>query len=66
MQTFTVDGMTCGGCVRGVTNAIQRLDPQSKVDVDLKTKTVKVESKLAAKDIVGAIEGAGFDVPATA
>ena len=66
MQTFTVDGMTCGGCVRGVTNAIQRLDPQSKVDVDLKSKTVKVDSSLAAKDIVGAIEGAGFDVLATA
>ncbi|KMN21230.1 heavy-metal-associated domain-containing protein [Pseudomonas helleri] len=66
MQTFTVDGMTCGGCVRGVTNAIQRLDPQSKVDVDLKTKTVKVDSSLAAKEIVRAIKDAGFDVPATA
>ena len=66
MQTFKVDGLTCGGCVRGVTNAIQRIDPDSTVDVDLATKTVKVESALAAKDIVGAIEGAGFEVLAKA
>ena len=66
MQTFKVDGITCGGCVRGVTNAIQRIDPDSTVDVDLATKTVKVESALAAKDIVGAIEGAGFEVLAKA
>ncbi|MEB0205536.1 heavy-metal-associated domain-containing protein [Pseudomonas sp. CCC3.1] len=66
MQTFKVDGMTCGGCVRGVTNAIKRIDPDSTVDVDLATKTVKVESALAAKDIVGAIEGAGFEVLAKA
>ena len=66
MQTFKVDGLTCGGCVRGVTNAIKRIDPDSTVDVDLATKTVKVESALAAKDIVGAIEGAGFEVLAKA
>ena len=62
MQTFKVDGMTCGGCVRGVTNAIKRIDPDSTVDVDLATKTVKVESALASAQIVDAIKTAGFDV----
>ena len=66
MQTFKVDGMACGGCVRGVTGAIQHLDPQSTVEVDLASKTVKVNSERPAKDIVGAIEGAGFEVSATA
>ncbi len=62
MQTFIVDGMTCGGCVRGVTNAIQRIDPQSTVHVDLATKTVKVDSALASAQIADAIKTAGFDV----
>ena len=62
MQTFIVDGMTCGGCVRGVTNAIQRIDPQSTVHVDLATKTVKVDSALPSAQIVDAIKTAGFDV----
>ena len=62
MQTFIVDGMTCGGCVRGVTKAIQRIDPQSTVHVDLATKTVKVDSALPSAQIVDAIKTAGFDV----
>ncbi|MFJ7885553.1 heavy-metal-associated domain-containing protein [Pseudomonas sp. NPDC096917] len=62
MPTFKVDGMTCGGCVRGVTNAIQRVDPQSTVHVDLATKTVEVDSTLPSAQIVAAIKGAGFDV----
>ena len=63
MQTFKVDGMTCGGCVRGVTNAIKRIDPDSTVQVDLATKTVKVDSALPCAQIVDAIKTAGFDVP---
>ena len=62
MQTFTVGGMTCGGCVRGVTIAIQRLDPQSNVEVDLKSKAVKVDSALPSEKIADAIKGAGFEV----
>ncbi|WP_336509768.1 heavy-metal-associated domain-containing protein, partial [Stutzerimonas kunmingensis] len=27
MQTFHIQNMTCGGCVRGVTRAIQSVDP---------------------------------------
>ncbi|MFP3518763.1 heavy-metal-associated domain-containing protein [Pseudomonas sp. SIMBA_077] len=60
MQTFKVGGMTCGGCARGVTNAIQGLDPQSKVEVDLKSKAVKVDSALPSAKIIEAIKGAGF------
>ncbi|KQB54614.1 heavy metal transporter [Pseudomonas endophytica] len=62
MQTFKVGGMTCGGCAHGVTNAIQRRDPQSSVEVDLKSKAVKVDSALPLEAIVEAIEDAGFEV----
>jgi len=61
LQTFKVDGMTCGGCVRGVTNAIQRIDPNSKVEVDLETKTVNGESVLPSLEIIDAITNAGFE-----
>ncbi|MES2868042.1 MAG: heavy-metal-associated domain-containing protein [Pseudomonadota bacterium] len=61
MQTFTVDGMTCGGCAGAVTRAVKMIDQQAEVEVDLATKTVKVESALPALQIIDAITTAGFD-----
>ena len=61
---FAVDGMTCGGCVRGVTKVVSELPGVKAVDVSLLEKAAKVEYDAAAVTpaaIVAAIEGAGFD-----
>ena len=34
-MNLVVEGMTCGHCVRTVTQAIQAVDPHALVDVDL-------------------------------
>ena len=41
---FRIDNMTCGGCARAVTRAVQGVDPAAEVAVDLDTKTVEVRS----------------------
>ena len=46
MIDFKVQGMTCGGCARGVTNALQRVDANAVVNVDLARKTVSVSPML--------------------
>ena len=61
MQTFKVDGMTCGGCVGAVTRAVQAVDKDAKVEVDLASKTVKVDSKVAPLQIIDVITNAGFE-----
>ena len=61
MQTFKVDGMTCGGCVAAVTRAVQAVDKDAKVDVDLASKTVKVDSKVSSLQIIDVITNAGFE-----
>ncbi|MFH6568221.1 MULTISPECIES: heavy-metal-associated domain-containing protein [Pseudomonas] len=61
MQTFKVDGMTCGGCVAAVTRAVQAVDKDAKVDVDLASKTVKVDSKVSPLQIIDVITNAGFE-----
>jgi copper chaperone len=61
---FTVDGMTCGGCVRSVTRVVSELSGVKSVDVSLPEKSAKVEYDAAAVTpaaIVTAIEGAGFE-----
>ena len=61
MHVFKVDGMTCGGCVGSITRALTAADEDAKVEVDLKSKTVKVESKLPALQIIDVITTAGFE-----
>ena len=61
MQTFKVDGMTCGGCVAAVTRAVQAVDKDAKVEVDLASKTVKVDSKVSPLQIIDVITNAGFE-----
>jgi len=55
-----IENMTCGGCARGVTATIQDIDPNAKVDVDLATKIVTVESSESVDKITEALEEDGF------
>ena len=61
-QKFEVAGMSCGHCVNAVKNAVQTVDPQASVTVDLETGHVDVASEQARSDIVAAIENAGYKV----
>ena len=61
MQTFKVEGMTCGVCVGAVTRAVQAVDKDAKVEVDLAGKTVKVDSKVSPLQIIDVITNAGFE-----
>lgn len=62
MMTFNVAGMTCGHCVKAVTEAVRTLDPAADVQVDLASGTVRVNSDIAQADAVcEAIRDAGYD-----
>ncbi|KTB67947.1 cation transporter [Pseudomonas allii] len=60
MQVFSVEGMTCGHCVRAVTQAVQSQDPAASVKVDLAAKEVGVESRLSAEQVIEAIKEEGY------
>lgn len=58
---FHIENMTCGGCVRGVTRAIQSVDPDAQVAADLSTRKVEVASTAPRDQLVAALANAGFD-----
>ena len=62
MQIFSVEGMTCGHCVRAVTQAVQSQDPAASVKVDLAAKEVGVESRLSAEEVISLISEEGYSV----
>ena len=62
MQVFNVQGMSCGHCVKAITNAVQAKDPAASVRVDLAAKEVGVESALSADQVIEAIREEGYEV----
>ncbi|MBP2160489.1 MULTISPECIES: heavy-metal-associated domain-containing protein [Asticcacaulis] len=61
MRLF-IENMTCGGCVRGVTKAVQSIDPTAVVDADVVDRRVDVTTQANEDDVTAAIRAAGFDV----
>lgn len=62
MQVFNVQGMSCGHCVKAITQAVQAMDPAASVRVDLAAKEVGVESALNADQVSEAIREEGYEV----
>ena len=60
MQVFSVEGMTCGHCIKAVTQAVQSQDPAASVKVDLAAREVGVESRLSAEQVINLITEEGY------
>ena len=64
MSQFNVLGMSCGHCVKAISNAIKALDDAAVVEVDLAQGQVRVQSSLTDEQIKAAIDDAGFELAA--
>ena len=62
MLTLNIKGMTCGHCVKAVTRAIQEVDPQAKVSIDLAQGRADIDTGADAGAIGAAIVEAGYEV----
>lgn len=60
MIELAIDDMTCGGCVASITRVVKNLDPNAKIDADVGSKRVKIDSAIAADSVVAAITEAGY------
>jgi copper chaperone len=63
-QLFDVQGMSCNHCAKAVTRAVQQLDPQAQVQVNLGGKKVEVDSSQPREAIAKAIADEGYAVAA--
>ena len=59
---FHIENMTCGGCVRGVTKALTRLDPDATLQAELEAHTITVQTSAASETVTQALAEAGFPV----
>jgi len=61
-STWTVTGMTCGHCVKAVTDEVSALDGVEAVDVDLETGGVAVTAATdpTREQMAAAVDEAGY------
>jgi copper chaperone len=60
MIEFNIPAISCGHCVRAVTEAVQTVDPKAQVQVDLNTKRVVVQTEATRPAVTAALSEAGY------
>lgn len=60
MYLLKVQNMNCGGCVNTIKKTIQQIDALAVIDVELSTKTLRVNSDMPEAVIIQAISDAWF------
>ena len=63
-STVQVAGMTCSHCVNAVTQEISKLGGVTRVDIDLASGSVTVESSqpIDSASVAAAVDEAGYEV----
>lgn len=63
-QTIIVSGMTCGHCVNSVTEELSKINGVNKVEVDLATGKVEIETdnEIGRIKLEEAIKEAGYEL----
>ncbi len=64
--TYRVSGMSCEGCARAVTRAINRRAPAAAVSVDVAAGRVTVTGEAPSASVIDAVTEAGFTVEGAA
>jgi copper chaperone len=60
MLNFDIPNMSCGHCVRAITEAVHAVDPLAKVQADLPQHRVQVETSAAREAVVAQLVEAGY------
>lgn len=60
MIELNLPDMTCGHCASTVAQMVKFVDAQATVEVDLKTKLVKIQSNEDRADFAEALTEAGY------
>jgi copper chaperone len=57
---FSIPNLSCGHCVRAVTEAVKTADPAAEVKADTATRQVQVQSVLPRATLAEALAQAGY------
>ncbi len=62
MYLFTVPNMTCGGCAKSVTKALQSVDAKAKIETDPPKREVRIQTSAGEAALRAVLSEAGYPV----
>lgn len=65
MLTLQIPTISCGHCVRAITEAVHELDPAARVDVDIARKQATIDTSAATAAVLARLDEEGFAATAT-
>lgn len=60
MLKMTIPSMSCGHCVKSITETVQQLDANAVVEADTDSKQVSVSSSASDAAVIVALTEAGY------
>ncbi|MGH9041817.1 MAG: heavy-metal-associated domain-containing protein [Acidimicrobiia bacterium] len=61
-RLYSVPGISCGHCKAAIEGEVSKVSGVALVDVDVETKTVRVEGDATDEAVRGAVDEAGYEV----
>ena len=63
MTTFNIPNMSCGHCKATVEKTIHAIDPEAKIEFDMASRKITLDSRTPPDNVQTALASAGY--PAT-
>tara|TARA_R110002124_G_scaffold287294_1_gene472348 strand:+ start:8128 stop:8328 length:201 start_codon:yes stop_codon:yes gene_type:complete len=61
MTKFSVPQMSCGHCKSSIEKAVASVDADARVEVDLSSREVTVQSNAGTETLIAAMKSEGFE-----
>jgi copper chaperone len=61
MIALQIPTMSCGHCVRAITEAVRAADPEATITADLPTHQVQIDTRAPREVVVAKLAEAGYE-----
>ena len=65
-KTFTIRGMSCGGCVNSLTRVLKSVPGIEPIKIEVGTARVRLDDRVTSQTVKDAVVRAGFEVTSEA
>ena len=65
-KTFTIQGMSCGGCVNSLTRVLKSVPGIEPLKIEVGKAHLRLDERATSQTVKDAVERAGFEVTSEA
>jgi copper chaperone len=65
-KTFTIDGMSCGGCVNSLTRVLKSVPGIEPIKIEVGKAQLRLADRVTSQTVKEAVARAGFEVTSEA